>query len=149
VNHYGKLLESVIYTTLNRTLAREQHIPYRIEMHAFLVMYNIWMGAPCSRMGAIMALIQEVKRNIVYRRYTRETTKRAINCNCARLLARLLTTVKKLEILRRYQGKNNTFFTEVRLTIADMMLKKIHNTKLPKPSPGLEIKVMPGIYIVM
>jgi hypothetical protein len=58
-----------------------------------------------------MALIQEIKRNIVYRRYTRETTNRAIHCNCARLLAHPLITVKKLESLRKYQGKNNTFFT--------------------------------------
>jgi hypothetical protein len=108
-----KLLELAVNTTLNRTLAREQQIPNRIEMHAYLVMYNIWMGAQCGRANAIMALIQEIKGNIVYRRYTRETTNRAIHCNRARLQVHLLITVKKLESLRNYQGKNRTFYTEM------------------------------------
>jgi hypothetical protein len=69
-------------------------------------MYKIWIGAPCSRAGAIMALIQEIKRNIVYRRYTRETTNRAIRCNCARLLAHLLITVKKTRKSKEIPGQN-------------------------------------------
>jgi hypothetical protein len=99
----------------NRTLAREQQIPNRIEIHAFLVMYNRWMGAPCSQAGAIMGMIQEIKRSIVYRRCTGETTNRAIHCNRTRMLALLLITVKKMESLRKYQG------IEMRHTKVNMM----------------------------
>jgi hypothetical protein len=48
-------------TNKTRILAREQQIPYWLEMHAFLVLYNVWAGAPCSQARAVMALIRKSK----------------------------------------------------------------------------------------
>ena len=115
-----KELEGIINATIARINGREQ-MPYRIEMHAFLVLYSVWRGAPCSQTGAIMALIQEIKRNIVFRRFKRETTNSAIRCDRARLLGHLLITVRKLESLRKYQGKNHEFYYEIQQTIANLI----------------------------
>jgi hypothetical protein len=75
--------------------------------------------SPCAK--ATMTLIQEVKRNIIYRRYKRETTNVVIRCSCTRMLGHLLTAAKKLEGLWTYQGKNKNFFKEIGKTIIDMM----------------------------
>ena len=115
-----KELEGIINATIARINGREQ-MPRRIEMHAFLVLYSVWRGAPCSQAGAIMALIQEIKRNIVFRRFKRETTNSAIRCDRARLLGHLLITVRKLESLRKYQGKNHEFYYEMQQTIANLI----------------------------
>jgi hypothetical protein len=82
VNHYGNYWKTATNAILYRILARGQQIPCRIEMHASLVLYNVWAGSPCSHARAITALIQEIKTKIVYRRCRRETTNRAIYCNC-------------------------------------------------------------------
>ncbi len=44
-----------------------------IRLHAFLVLYNVTTGLPAKHIKNIMILIQEVKRNIVLRRFKRET----------------------------------------------------------------------------
>ncbi len=62
-----------------------------------MVPYNVWAGAPCSQARAIIAVIQEVKRNIVHRRYKRETTNNVIHCNCTRLRGYVFITVRKME----------------------------------------------------
>jgi hypothetical protein len=43
------------------------------RLPAFLVLYNITSGIPSKYCRIIMILIQEIKRNMVYRRYQRET----------------------------------------------------------------------------
>jgi hypothetical protein len=39
-----------------------------------MVMYNMDMNIPSKLASTVMPLIQEIKRNIVFRRYNRETT---------------------------------------------------------------------------
>ncbi len=68
-----KLLEIILNETMSRTNDNERPTN-RIQIHAFLVLYSVWAGAPGPCERAIMTLIQEVKRNIIYRRYKRETT---------------------------------------------------------------------------
>ncbi len=55
-----KLLENATNETLTRISDREKQLQGRIEMHAFLVLYRVWVGAPSSQSRAIMALIQEI-----------------------------------------------------------------------------------------
>ncbi len=75
----------------------EQNKKGRIEKHTLLILYSVRAGA-----RGIMALIQEIKRNVGYRRYKRETTNSAIHCNRIRLLGHLIIIVRKLENLRKY-----------------------------------------------
>jgi hypothetical protein len=120
--HYSeplwKLLENIINETKARTSENEGTIN-RIQMHAFLVLYNVWAGAPDPCARAIMTLIQEVKRNITFRRYKRETTNIIVRCSRTRMLGHLLAATKKLDSLWTYQGKNSVFFREVIKTITD------------------------------
>ncbi len=53
-------IETATNETLNRISQRGQP-PGKVEMHAFLVLYGVWAGAPCSHVKEIMALIQENK----------------------------------------------------------------------------------------
>jgi hypothetical protein len=66
---------------------------------------------PAEYSKNIMILIQEVKRNIVLRRFKRETSDLGVTTfGRRRLLAHLSITVRKIRDLRRYQGKDNSFF---------------------------------------
>jgi hypothetical protein len=55
-------------TNKTRKLAREQQIPYWLEMHAFLVLYNVWAGAPCGLVRANMALKKPAREKAKQRR---------------------------------------------------------------------------------
>ena len=69
----------------------------RVRMHAFMVLYNINDSLPNSYAKPITVLIQEIKRNIVFRRYKRETGNNAIiRYDRNRLLGHILITVRKL-----------------------------------------------------
>jgi hypothetical protein len=82
-----------------------------IRLHAFLVLYNVTTGLPAKHIKNIMILIQEVKRNIVLRRFKRETSDSGVTTfGRRRLLAHLSIIFRKIRDLRRYQGKANSFF---------------------------------------
>jgi hypothetical protein len=69
-----------------------------------------------------MILIQEVKRNIVLRRFKKETTGSGVTTfGRRRLLAHLSITVRKIRDLRRYQGKNKSFFETMALIIMEYL----------------------------
>jgi hypothetical protein len=68
-----------------------------------------------------MILIQEVKRNIVLRRFKRETSDSGVTIfRRRRLLAHLSTIVRKIRD-QRYQGKNNSFFETIVQTIMEYL----------------------------
>jgi hypothetical protein len=112
----GRIRPNKEVTPILRTTDNEIPIS-RVKMHAFLVLYSVWTGAPSPYAKATMILIQEIKRDIVYRRYKRETTNVVVRCSRIRMLGHLLADVRKLECLWTYQGKNNTFYKEMRKTI--------------------------------
>ena len=86
----------------------------RIRMHAFMVLYNINDNLPNAYVKSITVLIQEIKRNIVFRRYKRETGNNAIiRYDRNRLLGHILITVRKLISLRKYQGKNKDIYEDI------------------------------------
>jgi hypothetical protein len=86
----------------------------RIRMHAFMVLYNINDYLPNAYVKSITVLIQEIKRNIVFRRYKRETGNNAIiRYDRNRLLGHILITVRKLISLRKYQGKNKDIYEDI------------------------------------
>jgi hypothetical protein len=101
---------------------REGGTNYHFRLHAFMVLYNITGGIPSKYCKIIMIVIQEIKRNIVYRRYQRETasTGGAILYPTERLAAHLTITLQKIFSLRKYQGKSTTFLTAMLNIIKDM-----------------------------
>jgi hypothetical protein len=92
------------------------------HMHAFVVLYNMDTNVPIKYRKPIMETIQEIKRNMVFRRYKRETSNGGIiNYGRERLLAHLLLTIEKLLSLRRYQGRNALFFEQMQSAIRAMI----------------------------
>jgi hypothetical protein len=83
-------------------------------------MYSVTTGVPSKRVKDIMILIQEIKRNTVYRRFKRETSNVGVTTfGRHRLLAHL--SVQKIRSLRKYQGKANNFFDTMQMINKDMM----------------------------
>jgi hypothetical protein len=112
--------EYIIKETVRRVGNGEDS--YNIRLHAFLIMYSVTTGVPSKHVKDIMILIQEIKRNIVYRRFKRETSNVGVTTfGRHRLLAHLSITVQKIQSLRKYQGKTNTFFDTMQTIIKDMM----------------------------
>jgi hypothetical protein len=97
-------------------------IEFNSRFHAYLVMYNISTNVPAKYTRDVMILIQEIKRNIIYRRFRRETNGVGITIfDRLRLLAHLSITVQKICNLRKYQGKTHTFFEIMQKNIQDML----------------------------
>jgi hypothetical protein len=87
-------------------------------------MYNITTNMPAKYTRDVMILIQEIKRNITYRRFRRETSGVGITTfNRMRLLAHLSITIQKICNLRKYQGKSHTFFETMQKNIREGMLE--------------------------
>jgi hypothetical protein len=110
---YSEPLWAVVSDVLKETIKRKSQGRENpnTRMHAFLVLYNVTVGMPAEYSKNIMILIQEVKRNIVLRRFKRETSDLGVTTfGRRRLLAHLSITVRKIRDLRRYQGKDNSFF---------------------------------------
>jgi predicted RecB family nuclease len=69
----------------------------------------VWANAPGRHAKVIMAFTQEVKRNMVYRKYNKETINNITHYHHKKMLGNLHITVRKIENLREYQGKCNMF----------------------------------------
>ncbi len=65
----------------------------RVRLHAFMVMYNMDMNIPRKLASTDMPLIQEIKRNFVFRRYKRETTAYIPHYSRNRIAGHLLITI--------------------------------------------------------
>ena len=77
---------------------------YRI--HAYSAIYNIYDGqVPRQHAGQVMAWFQEVKRDLIYRRFKR-CTGRATQPDRTRLLGYLINTLGRMVSLYNYQGRN-------------------------------------------
>ena len=76
------------------------------SIHAYHVMYNLDIQGLNPGSGAqIASLIQDIKRILISKRYTRCTTGRAVRYGRQRLASNLIIATKKLIGLRTYQGK--------------------------------------------
>ena len=86
---------------------------HKIQIHLFHVMYNQdFKGIGKDHNKELGCLIQEIKRNIVYRRFQRETKLSLNNIiyDNARITAHLIIVCEKMLSLRKYQGKNILFY---------------------------------------
>jgi hypothetical protein len=111
---YSELLWATVGDVLREVVSRESNGEENLSnrLHAFLVLYNVTSGIPAKYSKDIMILIQEIKRNIVLRRFKRETTDTGVTVfGRRRLYAHLSIVIEKIRSLRKYQGKNNNFLT--------------------------------------
>jgi hypothetical protein len=95
-------LEGVI----NVLLINEKPDAVGISLHAYQVLYNVYRAPiPKQHEKQLMEIFQEIKRNLIYRRYVRCTNARGIGYNRIRILGHILNVVEKLRALRSFQGK--------------------------------------------
>jgi hypothetical protein len=114
----GNLVRETIRTMSNG------EIDFNGRLHAYLVMYNITTNVPTKYARDVAVIIQEIKRNITYRRFRRETSGVGITTfNRMRLLAHLSITIQKICNLRKYQGKSHTFFETMQKNIRESLLE--------------------------
>jgi hypothetical protein len=103
-----------IVTTLENT---------RVEMHAFNVIYNQEFRclSPLKN-EQLLYLIQEIKRNLILRRYLRATTGPGlIHYNNQRILAHLLITLKKSIYQRSAEGYVHDYLILIQQSIVDAL----------------------------
>ena len=121
---YSEPLWTLLEKTINDAIGLEEPAGgyVNIRMHAFLVLYNITTGIPGKYCKIIMIVIQEIKRNIIFRRYQRETANAGgvTIYPRERLLAHLSITIRKIFNLRKYCGKSNTFLEAMQMAISNM-----------------------------
>jgi hypothetical protein len=96
---YSEPLWAVVGNVLKETVNRESNGEENLSnrLHAFLVLYNVTAGIPTKYVKNIMALIQEIKRNIILCRFKRETSDTGVtNFGRRSLYAHLSITVEKI-----------------------------------------------------
>ncbi len=87
-----------------------------------MILYNVDTNVPSKYKKFIMETIQEIKRNMIFRRYKRETGNGAnIEYRRERLIAHLMLTTQKLASLRQYQGRNTMFFEQMQNAMRAMI----------------------------
>ena len=78
-------------------------------IHMYNIMYNTEIKTLSKENRKIAAtLIQEIKRDMIYRRFKRSenTNLNTIRYDRHRILAHMLTIVRKVQRYKEYQGKN-------------------------------------------
>ena len=85
----------------------------RFTVHAYSILYNVTRGQiPSQYVEQCMAWFQEIKRDLIFRRYKR-CTGRIIQPNADRLCGYLILSINKIISLRKYQGRNNEGLTVI------------------------------------
>ena len=105
---YSGPIWEALEEAINVMLKNDNPDSVGISLHAYQVLYNVYRAPiPKQHEKQIMELLQEIKRNIIYRRYVRCTNARGIFYNRIRILGHILNVLEKLRALRSYQGKAN------------------------------------------
>ncbi len=101
---------------INRLLSRKG-LDIRIQFHAFNVLYNNdFVGIDSNINDQLLYLIQEIKRNIVYRRYVRSTLPNNFNIryNDRKIYSHIVINLDKTIYQLTIMGGNATTLQEIR-----------------------------------
>jgi hypothetical protein len=95
--------------------------PFMLNKIQTTVMYNMDMNIPGKLACTVMPLIQEIKRNIVFRIYKSETTAYIPHYSRNRIAGHLLITIQKLISLKKYEGKCSNILEMLRQCIMNVI----------------------------
>jgi hypothetical protein len=105
---YSGPIWEALEIAINTMLKNDDPDSVGISLHAYQVLYNVYRAPiPKQHDKQIMELCQEIKRNMIYRRYVRCNDARALAYSRLRILGHILNVLEKLRALRRFQGKNH------------------------------------------
>jgi hypothetical protein len=101
---YSSAIYNDVCSIIKRYITSPTAQAYRIHAHSSI--YNIYdRQVPQQHAGQVMAWFQEVKRDLIYRRFKR-CTGRATQPDWTRLLGYLINTLGRMVSLYNYQGQN-------------------------------------------
>lgn len=91
----------------------------RIRLHAYNIMYNLNItGIKSLHNDQILYFIQEIKRNMIYRRFLRATNAIGIlHYNRARITAHLSLTLKKTIYQKKLEGSPYSYLEDLQHTL--------------------------------
>jgi hypothetical protein len=103
---YSEPLWETLSEIINDMIGMENPNATRFSLHAFQVLYNMYKAPiPAQHAKQIAEVCQELKRNIIYRRYVRCTGGMNIVYNRNRILSHIFNALNKMGALRKHQGK--------------------------------------------
>jgi hypothetical protein len=121
---YSEPLWETLSEIINDMISIENPNASRFSLHAFQVLYNMYKAPiPVHHAKQIAEVCQELKRNIVYRRYVRCTGGMNIVYNRSRILSHILNALNKMGALRKNQGKVH----ETICSLADIAKVKLNS----------------------
>ena len=93
----------------------------RITLHAYNIMYNLDIkGISPTKNEQVLYLIQEIKRNLILRRYIRSTTGSGLTYyNLSRISSHLLITVRKSLYQRQTEGYSHEYLKDIQARIIE------------------------------
>ena len=106
---YSAPLWNLLKEILNLLIHEGEDNHPHITLHAYNIMFNLQIAGALRGWGdQVNILIQEIKRNIIFRRYKRciGNVNAYVDYDRPRLAAHLMIVVRKLISLRQYQGQD-------------------------------------------
>ena len=104
---YSEPIWEELESAINHMLINERPDAPHVALHAYQVLYNVDRAPiPLQHKKQISEIFQEIKRNMVYRRYVRCTNATSIRYPRIRIMSHVLNALEKIGALRRFQGKN-------------------------------------------
>ncbi len=106
---YSAPLWNLLKEILNLLIDEGEDNHPHITLHAYNIMFNLQIAGALRGWGdQVNILIQEIKRNIIFRRYKRciGNVNAYVDYDRPRLAAHLMIVVRKLISLRQYQGQD-------------------------------------------
>ena len=101
---YAEAMWALLQQGINAVLQQDGEGRPGVTLHAYNIMYNSYiMGLP-KEYTVYHILIQEIKRNMVYRRFNRVVHNVGTRIDQHRIHCHLAINVKKLIDFRKYQG---------------------------------------------
>jgi thymidylate synthase len=103
---YAEPLWALLQRAINSLLRGMRGDHPGITLHAYNIMYNKNLqGITGSCADQIHTLIQEIKRNMVFRRCNRMIHNRGVRVDQHRITCHLMLSIQRLIALREFQGK--------------------------------------------
>ena len=115
-DRYSAPLWALLKQVLNLAIDEDEQNHPHITLHAYNIMFNLQIAGALGGWGdQVNILIQEIKRNIIFRRYKRCTgnPNMIVDYDRPRLAAHLLIVVRKLISLRKFQGQNSATLSKL------------------------------------
>jgi hypothetical protein len=118
---YAEPLWNLLQQAINGLLQQRLGGHPGVTLHAYNIMYNNNIqGLPKDCGDQFYTLVQEIKRNIVFRRVKRITTNAGLRIDHHRIKCHMTLNIQRLISLREFQGKGSELLGDLLTQIQNM-----------------------------